>query len=87
MNIEFLNACAEDNGDNEDNVRKVRRMISEGVDVNSLGKVGFTGLMVAMAMNNTEVSRILLGCNNIKIDIKNPYGLTALHVACYYNRI
>ena len=91
MNIEFLNACAEDNGDNEnneDNVRKVRRMISEGMDVNSLGKVGFTGLMVAMAMNNTEVSRILLGCNNIKIDIKEiKDGWTALHIACDNNSI
>ena len=45
MNIEFLNACWKYN---EDNVRKVRRMISEGVDVNSVQKHGYTGLMVAL---------------------------------------
>merc|ERR1711909_141287 len=38
-------------------------------------------------MGNTEVSRILLSCNNIKIDIKNDFGWTALHYACYFNHI
>jgi len=69
------------------NVIEVNRMISEGLDVNSLGKEGVTGLMGAMHMNNTEVSRILLGCNNIKIDIKNSHGWTALHAAGYKNSI
>ena len=51
MNIEFLNACWKYN---EDNVRKVRRMISEGVDVNSVQEHGYTGLMVALLRNNTD---------------------------------
>ena len=85
MNIEFLNACWKYN---EDNVRKVRRMISEGVDVNSVQEHGYTGLMVALLRNNTEVFRILLGCNNIKIDIKEiKDGWTALHIACDNNSI
>merc|ERR1712179_183042 len=40
-----------------------------------------------MFKGNTEVSRILLSCNNIKIDIKNIHGSTALHLACHFNRI
>jgi len=40
-----------------------------------------------MIEGNAEVSRILLSCNNIKIDNKNKYGETALHYACQYNSI
>ena len=56
----FTDACK------DGNVIEINRIISEGVDVNSVCEEGWTGLKVAMAMNNTEVSRILLGCNNIK---------------------
>ena len=80
----FVNAC----GTNE--VREVRRMISEGVDINGMdSKYGVTGLMKAMMRGHTEVVRILLCSNNIKIDIKNRSGTssTALHLACYYNHV
>ena len=77
----FVSAC----GTNE--VIEVRRMISEGVDINGVDSYGYTGLMMAMYKGNTEVSRILLSCNNIKIDIKNNIGWTALHYACTNNRI
>ena len=67
-------------------------MISAGVDVNSVydtGRTGVngTGLMLAMSLGNAEVSRIILGSNSIKIDVKNTRGSTALHYACYKNRI
>ena len=71
-------------------VREVRRMISEGVDINGMdSKYGVTGLMMAMMNGHTEVVRILLGSNNIKIDTKNRSGTssTALHLACYYNHV
>ena len=57
-------------------VIEVRRMISEGVNINGGDEYGDTGLMTAMGRGNTEVSRILLSCNNIKIDIKNKLGLS-----------
>merc|ERR1719351_404599 len=62
-------------------------MISEGVDSNGVHRDEVNGLMVAMDEGNTEVVRILLGCNNIKIDTNNSDGWTALHYACEYNRV
>ena len=60
----FVSACK------DDKVIEVRRMISEGVNINGVNNTeyGYTGLMMAMGLDNTEVSRILLSCNNIKID-------------------
>jgi len=75
----FVYACA------KNKVIEVKRMISEGVNINGVNSKERTGLMVAMYTDNTEVSRILLSCNNIKIDIKDKNGETALHYACYYN--
>ena len=53
-------------------------MISEGVDINCQDKLSRTGLMEAMSNGSNKVVRILLGCNNIKIDISNKNGWTAL---------
>merc|ERR1712179_274160 len=78
---EFVSAC----GFNK--AIEVRSMISEGVNINGKDTWGYTGLMWAMIESNTEVSRILLSCNNIEIDIKNHDSGTALHHACYNNRI
>merc|ERR1719232_1096829 len=78
---DFVIACR------ENEVRKVRRMISGGVDINGKSSDGYTGLMRAMVRGNIEVVRILLGCNNIKIDTKNSVGSTALHEACIMNRV
>ena len=61
-------------------------MISEGVDINGEDSVyGSTGLMLAMMFGNTEVARILHGCNNIRIDTTNSVtGMTALHYAGFH---
>jgi len=80
-NEEFVKACY------VNNVKEVKRMITEEVNINAANNVEVTGLMQAMFRGNTEVSRILLGCKNIKIDIKDIYGNTALHNACIHNRI
>ena len=60
-------------------------MISEGVNINGVNSYGCTGLIWATLSGKTEVSRILLSCNNIKIDIKDECGSTALHYACENN--
>ena len=59
----FVDGCMSDS-----NVREVRRMISEDVDINGVDKDSHTGLMWAMMACSNRVVRILLGCNNIKID-------------------
>jgi len=65
----------------------VRRMTSEGVNINGEDKYGVTGLQMAMLGGHTEVVRILLGCNEIKIDSKNRIGHTALYLACHTNKV
>merc|ERR1719206_11922 len=47
----------------------------------------YTGLMSAMSASSNKAVRILLGCTNIKIDIKDDVGYTALHYACINNNI
>ena len=79
---EFFDTCY------DNKVEEVRRMISEGVDINGGDIFGRTGLILAMGMGNIEVTRILLGCNDIKLYIKEKrHGATALHAACHFNRI
>ena len=51
---EFASAC----GNNK--VIEVRRMISEGVNINGVNSYWGTGLIVAMSYGYTEISRILL---------------------------
>merc|ERR1719233_413158 len=63
----------------------VLEMISAGVNVNGLHD-GFSGLSVAMTAGNVEVVKILLGCQDIKIDLKTKHGMTALHFACLNNQ-
>ena len=46
----FVIVCSASNN----NVREVRRMISEGVDINLVDSSGYTGLMWAMMNGNTE---------------------------------
>jgi len=66
----------------------VRRMISEGVNINgAANKYGCSGLQVAMLLGRTEVVRMLLGCNEIRIDSKNGIGHTALYLACCTNKV
>ena len=77
----FVEACRMNKGE------EVRRMTSEGVNINGENKYGVTGLQMAMLRGHTEVVRILLGCNEIKIDSKNRSGNTALHWACYNNKV
>merc|ERR1719233_625870 len=70
-------------------VKEARRMIAEGVDVNGVDKLfAQNGLMNAMEMStDNKLTKILLDCNNIKLDIKNLHGETALHIACKNNNI
>jgi len=79
---EFIVACE------ANKIKKVKKMISEGVDINDLDSDGRTALMKTMGNGRTELVRILLGCNNIKIDTKDVItDRTALHFACYLNQV
>jgi len=81
-NEEFLLACA------HSGIREISKMISEGVDINGVNnRYGYSGLMLAMGEGNTEAAGLLLGCPNIKIDIQDIHGYTALHHACGYKQV
>merc|ERR1712179_462592 len=77
----FARACM------DNKVIEVRRMKAEGMNINDKNGDGITGLMVAMSEGNVKASTELLNCNNIKIDIEDDVGNTALHWACFFNRV
>lgn len=64
---------------------KVKKMISDGVDINGEVLNGVTGLWMAMHEGNTEVVAFLLSRENIRIDTTSLY--TALHWACDSNHV
>ena len=77
----FVEACE------FNDVKKVRRIISEGVDINGGNRHSETGLMRAMSHGHMKIVELLLSCEDIKIDIQNSIGLTALHWACNNNQV
>jgi len=77
----LIDACLANND------KKVRQMISEGVDINWRDEFGGTALMYAMERGTTELVSILLGCADIKIDATDRQGWTALHLACCDNNV
>merc|ERR1719369_2185390 len=40
-----------------------------------------------MLRGNTDMVKTLLGCNNIRLDIKDSYGWTALHCAANNDKV
>lgn len=65
------------------NLRAVRKAISEGADINTCDPVGkFTPLIVASEENRTNIIRCLLDQPGIDINASNRSGHTALHYAC-----
>ena len=81
--LKFEYACI------NNNLEDLVRLIAKGVDVNrTRDKKGTTGLMDAMLRGMTdkeEIVKTLLKCPDIKIDIRDSDGWTALHHACFSN--
>jgi len=73
---EFLSACKV--GD----VDKVEEAVNNGVDVNI---VDGWGLRRAVRYNQKQVWQKLLKIKNLKVNLTNQYGLSALHTACRFN--
>ena len=77
----FVNACY------HNEVSVVRRMMSEGVDINGWNISCWTGLDMAMCNNNTDIVQALLSHSDIQIDNTNGTNHTALHYACDKNSV
>jgi len=72
----FLQACK--TGD----IELVRLALDHNVDVNV--QTGW-GLRRAVRYNHPEVWQYLLAHSNMKINLSNKHGLSALHTACRFN--
>jgi len=78
---EFVMACW------NNKVTTVRRICSEGVDINARDSTGNYGLHMAMFRNNMDIVKLLLSHGDIQIDITDSGASTALHNACSRNSV
>ena len=62
------------------NVKKVKRLLGKGIDVNSLSSSGHTPLHLSAGWDKRRVTRLLL-INGAKINARNSSGRTPLHLS------
>ncbi len=67
-------------------IAKVKRLLANGVDIETKNHGNHTALYIAAAANSIEALRLLLE-KGTDINTKNKDGLTALHIAAVNNRI
>ncbi len=67
------------------NVEQVRKLITEGADINSLDRYGQTALMNAAMIGDLELVRLLVE-RGAELDHAAKYGLTALMLAVINRR-
>ena len=62
------------------NVKKVKRLLAQGMDVNSLSSSGYTPLHISAGWDKRRVTRLLL-INGAKINARDSSGRTPLHLS------
>ncbi len=60
----------------------VRLLLEAGASVNLCDKHGDSPLSTAVRTGSEEITQLLLEHRNIRVNIRDIYGLTPLHVAC-----
>ena len=65
----------------EGDLEGVKAALQRGVDVNTMGEGGDTGLIRTVRRNHISVVELLLKAPNIDVNQKNDRGNSALHVA------
>ena len=80
MAAEFLDLCSD--GDLEG----VRASLQSGVDVNSKGKYGATGLMTVLEQRRIAVATLLLEQEGIDVNISDDDNRTALHYVAWHDK-
>ena len=63
----------------------MRRLLSEGVDVNCQDYWNRTPLQLAMQENKLQATKLLLTNPDLRLDLVNVSGSSALHLACRKN--
>ena len=62
------------------NVKKVKRLLGKGIDVNSLSSSGHTPLHLSAGWDKRRVTKLLL-INGAKVNARNSSGRTPLHLS------
>jgi len=62
------------------NVKKVKRLLAQGMDVNSLSSSGYTPLHISAGLDKRRVTKLLVS-NGAKINVRNSSGRTPLHLS------
>ena len=65
-------------------IKGIKRFISEGEDINLQDEEGWTALITATFYNDPEIVKILIDAG-AKIDLQNNEGKTALDIAKEYD--
>jgi ankyrin repeat protein len=70
-----------------DNAAGVKDLLDRGFDANTLSDYGQTGLYLAMREDSWRVAEVLLASPQLKVDIANAAGETALMMAALHGRL
>ena len=62
------------------NVEKVKRLLAQGMDVNSLSSSGYTPLHISAGLDKRRVTKLLV-INGAKINARDSSGRTPLHLS------
>lgn len=70
-----------------DNATGVKELLDQGFDPNTLSDYGQTGMYLAMREDSLKVAEVLLASPQLKVDIANAAGETALMMAALRGRL
>ena len=62
------------------NVEKIKRLLAQGMDVNSLSSSGYTPLHISAGLDKRRVTKLLV-INGAKINARDSSGQTSLHLS------
>lgn len=68
-------------------IKRIKELLSSGIDVNTKNEYENTFLHIACLNNNIEIVKLLLTHPKIDVNSKNKDGQTPLYVACYDNNV
>jgi ankyrin repeat protein len=69
-------------------VEQIRKLIDDGIDINTRDATGITGLMMASMYSNPEIINTLIEAGaSATLNATTPFGSTALMFALLFNKI